>query len=669
MSTQNRRRGPAWAGRAVAAAVTTGLLLVGAPGIAGAAPVDSDGQSQSQQQDGGQQQDGAGRRADEGSASGAAQARARAEAEQARAQAAAAAQRAARAQQQAAAAAERGRAAWDRHGRPHRLVVVRPTSVDSLTDGQLTRRTPRGGAVVSLSALDAAVPSGWITMANGTAQLGAMVVLSPGVTLEVGGGGITTVQLLGGPNAADAAVLYSGSGRLDVHDVTITSLDPATGQPVAVGAGRPYVYAAPGGRLDARDATFSDLGTAPTDPRDQPGIGFSAGSTGSLVRTTVQRGGTGVQLSGSSGVHLEALTVAESVGNGLVLQGDQGTTLTGVRAERNGENGVQVSGPSSARPITGISTTGNGRFGLAVIAQDAPQITGVVTQADGTGGLQLSGDHSPVVTGYSAVDQPIGVLTHVSSTNVTITQSRISGGGRGLVVEKTTDGLALSGSTIERAQTGVSVGGRNVDLRDVLIGESQSGLRVERGAGNVSATALNVSGGQDGVVLIPGTTDIVLRDLVVDGVANSGVRTASPNAQILGGRISGSVTGIDAEAATTINGTEINDVKVGIRARSPEMVAADDVSVSAVSSGIDVEQGSPFLLTDSRVDALEAVQGDAEYQGLNTLSLPPLNVLGVIGIPLVVLALLLDQVQRFRQRHGGGFDRRRLPPRLQTGTH
>ena len=79
----------------------------------------------------------------------------------------------------------------------------------------------------------------------------------------------------------------------------------------------------------------------------------------------------------------------------------------------------------------------------------------------------------------------------------------------------------------------------------------------------MTATALNVTGGQDGIVLVPGTSDVVLRDLRIDGVANNGVRTSSPNAQILGGRISNSTTGIDAEAATTINGTEISAVERG----------------------------------------------------------------------------------------------------------
>jgi hypothetical protein len=591
------------------------------------------------------------------------QAQQQAQAEQARAAAAAAAQRAARAQQQAAEAAQRGLASWESHGRPNKMIIVRATSVDSLTNGAVTRRSPRAPGVVTTAALDRAVPTGWITSANGVTQLAAAVVLSTGVVLDVGGD-IKTLQLVGGATAPEAASIYTGGGRLTVHGVTVTSLDPTTGQPVAPSPGRPFVHVAAGGRLDATDTTFSDLGTPATDPQDRAGIGFSTGTTGSLVRTTVLRNTTGIRLNGSTGVRLEGLTVADSVADGLMLQGDQGTALIGVRAERNGDNGVQVSGPSTDRVITGITTTGNKQFGVAVISQNAPQIKGITTQADGVGGLQLAGDKAPVVSDFAAVDQPIGILTHVSSSQVTLSGLRISGGGRGLTVEKTTDGLALSGSTIEHAQTGISVGGRNVELRDVLIGESQSGLRVERGAGNVTATGLNVTGGQDGVVIVPGTTGVVLRDSVIDGPSGAGVRTSGPGAQILGGRISGTTTGIDAEAATTINGTEITGVNVGIRARSTDLVAAGDVDVSAVTSGINVQEGSPFVLTDSRVDALEAVNGQAQYQGLNDLSLPPLNVLGVIGIPVVLLALLLDQVQRFRQRRRGG-ELRRMPPMLQ----
>ncbi len=50
------------------------------------------------------------------------------------------------------------------------------------------------------------------------------------------------------------------------------------------------------------------------------------------------------------------------------------------------------------------------------------------------------------------------------------------------------------------------------------------------------------------------------------------------------------------------------------------------------------------------MSAAEAVHGPVDLVGHNDLSLPPLNTLGIVGIPLVLLALLLDQLQRFRTR-------------------
>ena len=197
-------------------------------------------------------------------------------------------------------------------------------------------------------------------------------------------------------------------------------------------------------------------------------------------------------------------------------------------------------------------------------------------------------------------------------------------------------------------------------------------MRVERGATGVTATALNVTGGQDGDRPGPGhRPTCVLRDLMIDGVSNNGVRTSSPNAQILGGRISDSTTGIDAEAATTINGTEIAEVERG----DPGPVGRS--GGRRRRDGVRGDLGHQHRRRAARSCSptpgstrWRRSRGQADYQGLNTLSLPPLNVLGVIGIPLVLLALLLDQVQRFRQRQRGGGDRRRLPPpRLQAGTH
>ena len=63
------------------------------------------------------------------------------------------------------------------------------------------------------------------------------------------------------------------------------------------------------------------------------------------------------------------------------------------------------------------------------------------------------------------------------------------------------------------------------------------------------------------------------------------------------------------------------------------------------------------------MDALEAVHGVVQQRpGDNELSLPPLNLLGAIGVPLILLALVLEQVNAFRQRSVGNVRRRQPPP-------
>jgi hypothetical protein len=484
--------------------------------------------------------------------------------------------------------------------------------------------------------------------------------------MDVGAGNVKAVKLEGGATASDAASIYTGSGKLKVHDVSVSSVDPATSQPLAIGVGRPFIVASSNGQLDIADATISDLGT-PLDPDNRPGVLFGIKSKGSVVRTTFLRNSAGLKLDRSQGIRLEGVTLNESTTDGLVLRGDVGTAMTGIRAEQNGGNGVFVTGESTERPVTGIATKGNGGFGVAVVGQNNVRVNGVVAEGDGAGGLRLARSTAPVVTDFTGTDEPIGVLAHAGSTKIGLDQLRIAGGKRGVVIDKSVTGVDLKGTTIESTDVvAVGIAGHEVVMTDVAVKDSGTGLRIERGAIGITATGLKVTGGKDGVIATPGTTKLVLQDFVADGVSSTAIRTFTPDAQITGGRITGSNTGIDTGAATTITGTTITQVDEGIRARSTDLVHADNVDINAFTAGINVTEGSPFILTGSRVDALEAVHGVVQQQGLNELSLPPLNLLGAIGVPLIILALILEQIQAFRQR-SLGITRRRLPPSLPAG--
>jgi len=565
-----------------------------------------------------------------------------------------------------AAAGQRARASWEAHGRVDQLIIVRQFSIDLLESGRLSRQVPRAGGALTLSTLDRFVPNGWLTVKDKSADLTATIVLTAGTTLTLGGD-VTTVRLVGGRDASESPSIYTGRGRLNLRGVTVGSLDKVTGKPMLVGAARPFIVVSGGGRFDSVDSTIRDLGTPTSDAGARAGLGLGLGSTGSLLRTTLTGNSIGLKLDRSTGVRLQDVTVRESEGDGLVLRADRGTTLAGIKAEANGGNGVLVTGPSVDRPITGISTSANAAFGLALLGQTGTKIDGVSTAKNKVGGVRVSWSTDIDLANVSTTDDPIGVYTHVGSAGITLDRVHLAGARRGLQVEKTTRGLTISDSTIERASiTGVSISGHEVTLDKLTVNDSATGVRVERGAGDVTAQGLNLSGGDDGFVALTATKGIVLRNLTVDGASRAALRTFSPDLQLVNGRLTGSATGIDAGAATTISAITIGGVDEGIRARSLEAIKVTDADVSALTVGINAAPGSPISLVDSRVDALEAIRGNVQQTGANHLSLPPLNLLGAIGVPLILLALILEQVQAVRQGTVRRATRRRSPPSIST---
>jgi hypothetical protein len=342
-----------------------------------------------------------------------------------------------------------------------------------------------------------------------------------------------------------------------------------------------------------------------------------------------------------------------------------GTTLTDVKAERNGGNGVAVTGESSGREIHNITTTGNHSYGVAVVGQNKLQVNNIKATGDGAGGVRVNRCTDCVVRDVTTEDQPIGLFMHVNTTNATLQNLQMTGGRRGIVAEKTTKGATISNTTIDGARVaGIAIGGHDVTLEGVAVRDSRTGVRVERGAGNIQANALKLSGGQDGLVTTAGTTGVVIRDLQADGVENDAVRNFSPGAQVIGGHINGGLTGIDAEAETVISGTTVSLSNEGIRARTSDTVTMENLAIDAVSVGLNIADGTPIVLTNSRVHALEAVRGVlGEQANGNDLSLPAINLLGAIGVPLIILALVLEGMHSLRQRRYGGANRH-LPPSL-----
>jgi hypothetical protein len=132
-------------------------------------------------------------------------------------------------------------------------------------------------------------------------------------------------------------------------------------------------------------------------------------------------------------------------------------------------------------------------------------------------------------------------------------------------------------------------------------------------------------------------------------VSNDAIRSESPGMQIIGGRIRGGRTGLDLRAAATATAIQISLASIGVRAGAGGPIVLDGVTIDTEVVGVEAEQGSATTMRDSTAHALQAIRGDVRLSGMNDISLPPPNLLGVIGLPLILLALVLEFVHLLRQ--------------------
>jgi hypothetical protein len=569
--------------------------------------------------------------------------------------------------QHATNAARAAQAEWVRAGKPPRLIIVRPRNIDIVTDGQLSTRMWRRSGVMTLATLAASAPTGWVATSGDSAQLSAVLLLTRGTTVDPG---VRTLRLSEGADPAAAASIRVGSGTLNLHDITVASINPVTGQvPPVSAAGRPFIVVGAGGRLNATDTAVNELGTAAPEASDQAGLVFSPGSTGSLVRTSIRGNYVGLTLSGSVAVHLDTVTVARSSGDGLVLRGDRETVMRAVRSTGNDRNGVLIYGTAVARTVSGIDTSSNGDYGIAVIRQDNLTLNDVSSTADRGGGLRLTGCTNCSTSGVTVVDDTVGVLVNGSSTRVKLMSTHVSGGAQGLVVAHGVSGVDIEDARIEGAAvSGVNISASNVVLRALIVSYSTTAVKLTGAAHDITLTAPVVYGGWDGLVIGATVSQVTLLDPEVTGVSNDGVITSLPGLRISGGRIYGGVTGINARAATVLDGTSVGRVNEGIHVGQSVVgqsvvVRGNRIDVNATTSGIKVDPGAEFVLADSRIRAREALRGDVTRQGNNYISPPQFPWLRSIGVLVIVVALALQliYVTRFRRF------RRSAPARILSG--
>ncbi|MGY4741179.1 right-handed parallel beta-helix repeat-containing protein [Streptomyces sp. ATMOS53] len=550
-------------------------------------------------------------------------------------------------------------AAWQRSGRPDRLMVVRPGTVALVSHGSVVRRLYPAYGPLPLSWLAANAGRGWVgylpakTGASRTVRIDSAVLLTPGTTLRMGSR-TPNVLMTAGKTAASGTWIRGSRATLDIHDVTLASAaadgtDPA---PVEM-AGRPYLAMGAGGNMSIKGAKVIGFGRGAGAPAQEAGVSWGRAATGSATGSTFQGGRTGLRLSGSTGVALDKVTVKDSVQDGVVLKGDRGTTVRGLTVEGSGGNGVTVGG-TDLRSLSGVTTSDNHGAGIKATPQRGLTLTATASHRDAGGGVRLVSCVSCTLDRAVVDGAPSAIGVSGPGARVTVHDARLTGGGDGSGVAFAADiaGGAVTGGTISGFDRGIAIGGPGVRVDGTTVAVAGTGVKVYGRARNVALSSVVVRGGRVGVTASASTKDVVLTDVRISGTSRKGLASASEGLVVTGGSVSGAVTAVDLAASARLEKLTVSSAERGLHLAADVHARGQGLDILAERKGIQADAGAWISIEDSRVRAPRALSGKGTIKrlGHTEVTLPPFPWLGFAALVALTLTVMFQTIHQVRHR-------------------
>ncbi|CAM5714897.1 right-handed parallel beta-helix repeat-containing protein [Streptomyces aurantiogriseus] len=550
-------------------------------------------------------------------------------------------------------------AAWQRSGRPDRLMVVRPGTAALISHGSVVKRLYPPYGPLPLSWLAANAGREWVGYVpvkageSRTVRINTAVLLTPGTTLQMGRR-TPTVLMTAGKTAASGTWISGSRANLDIDDVTLTSAaadgtDPAP----ADMAGRPYLAMGAGGRMTITGTEVIGFGRGAGAPSRESGVTWGRTATGSATGSTFQGGRTGLRLTGSTEVALDKVTVKGSVQDGVVLDGDRGTTVRGLTVEGSGGNGVTVGG-TDRRSLSGITTSDSHGTGIKATAQRGLTLTATASHHDAGGGVRLVSCVSCTLDQAVVDGAPSAISVSGPGARVTVRDARLTGGGDGAGVALAADiaGATVTGGTISGFDRGIAIGGPDVRVDGTTVTGAGTGVEVYGRARDVALHSVVVRGGRAGVTASATTTDVVLSDVRISGTSRKGLASASEGLVVTGGSVSGALTAVDLGASARLEKLTVSDARRGMHLAAGVHARGQGLDILAERKGIQADADAWISITDSRVRAPTALSGKGTIKrlGHTEVTLPPFPWLGFAALVALVLAVLLQTVHQVRHR-------------------
>jgi len=450
--------------------------------------------------------------------------------------------------------------------RTGRVLLVRAGSIELVRSGTVIRSVAFTGRL-DLARLPNLVGDqeyvAW--RAKGVLRLGAVLRAGPQTTVT-GDPPVVNRLELGDAGGVPARVLGSRA-TFRLNGVTVAALPPGQGGPEAAGS-----LSFHASTVELTGTTLTGLGAAPAD---------GANPKRAAIPALRARGGT-VTITDSS---------VTGGGDGIVVVDAEKLTLQQVRAQRTGGDGIRVRG-GAAGTIGAVTSTNNRRQGVAITGPIGAKLAGPFTlSGNRVAGLGVTDANHLDISNVTSTNDPTGVrLKGVNTVN--LTQVTTLNDKRGVVVEGG-NVVRLTKITTTRGDVGVKIASsRAVTLSQVSSASARlTGISVD--ADTVAMAGTTVADARDGLVLLPKSRNIAVRDSAFSGSRN-GVKAASAGGPVVLSRsrldsAEGSALRITAPG-TTVDSCSVGGAN-GITVRGKGRLTAARNVVRVQSRAVDIGQG------------------------------------------------------------------------------
>jgi len=333
-----------------------------------------------------------------------------------------------------------------------------------------------------------------------------------------------------------------------------------------------------------------------------------ASATATLSNDTIdQTVGTAVEASGA-GVRLVVAggDITNTSGDGIVSSGSNLVTVNGTRISSVGGSALVASGQNAWIQGTRVDVVESGTASGAVAAIVSGSGATLSLQASrfaamSGGGIAVSGSNARMyLTGTSRIDAAVGdgVAVTGSSATVLIADSAITnstGDGVSVIGYQTIGGVAVSATNTQVTILRSSIAGgdgRGVYAEGVNGGYTVSGTSIAGSVVQVFGSQIAGTSG-NGVVAASSNVDIGRDPTTPNGRATSIQGTGNWGVEVTNQLAGGTALG---PSRVRVANTNISGVATGINAASIAPLAANTVSLTALSNNITTSAGGPGII-------------------------------------------------------------------------